>query len=383
MSSIANGSDGDGDTETSPNAGPKTNHNLGIVYIDHNLDKAINESTDDETAKNTSHPNLTVVYIDHHLDDSISSDTGAVIQNQQGLFRLPPELRIMIWELLLPGKRLLRARAWFGRDRRSRLDDGSSNIKGCQGRWNFRVSDWLLCDVEGDFPMLITPTVLKICKESRIIALRHGFFIFGQRGSQETGTWWNPDLDVLGFDRSWDMDQHPWALAQLDGLEHVKHVAIDERQAWTVCYDAGYNGEHPLDIPRELREPLAVTFEFRASDDRNHYILEFFPHFQQLSILFTTMYTDPCFYEIYVLEDDAYSVTFRLGSDIEIAVKELEKYRELCMQTEVKEPLWDSLDRLVEGPVYSVKDDDLDIYGLDHWMLAGFGMCQADQDVPI
>lgn len=395
MSSITNGSDGDGDTETSPDVGPKTNHSLSIVYIDHNLDKPIAESTDYETAKNTSHPNLTVVYIDHQLDDSVSSDTGAVIQNQQGLFRLPPELRIMIWELLLPGKRLLRARAWFGRDRRSRLDDGSSKIKNRRGTWHFRVFEWEMVDYTGRFLELPIPTVLKICRESRQVALRHGSFIFGQRDEiRETGTWWNPDLDVLGFDHQWDLEQDPWALEELQGLEQVKNVAIDERIAWTFRYKAGYNGIHPLDIPRELREPLAVTFEFLESDYRHHFILEFFPHFQQLSILFVGLYfaddRETLLIEYdsdggFVVKEDpnAYSVTFRLGSDMTAAVKELRIYRELCMETTEEDPDFGDFDKLVDGPVYSIKDNDVDVDHLEYWMGAGFGMCHIDQDVPI
>lgn len=237
------------------------------------------------------------------------------------------------------------------------------------------------------------PTVLKICRESRNVALRHGSFIFGQRDkSRETGIWWNPKLDVLGFDHSWDLEGHPWALAHLHGLEHVKRVAIDERHAWTLCYRAGYNGDYPLDIPRELREPLAVVFEFRESDDRNHFILEFFPHFQQLKIIFSTIYNKICRealnrhpinFDWDSIDENAYSVTFRLGSDIQTAAKELRKYRDLCMQTKVREPDWDQLDELVDGPVYSVKDADVDVDHLDHWMGAGFAMCQADEEVPI
>lgn len=396
MSSITDRSNGDsdGDTETSPDATPKTQHSMSIVYIDHNLDKPIAELADDEVFKNAARTNLTVVYIDHHLDGYVSSDTGVLTQNQHGLFRLPPELRFMIWELLLPGRRLLRGRAWYERDRAIHPDDGSSNVKGCQGRWYFRVYKWEIDEFE-DHRYLRSriPTGLKICRESRQISLRHGSFVFGQRNNaRETGTWWNPDLDVLGFDRSWDLDQHQWALANLHGLEHVKRVAIDERQAWTVCYKAGYNGSHPLDIPRKLREPLAVAFEFRGHYDRKHYILEFFPHFQQLKIIFSTIYNQklteairrrPVSVNWDSIAEDAYSVTFDLGSDIQTAVKELKRYRKLCMKTRVQEPDEDQYDALVEGPVYSVKHDGIDVDDLDYWMGAGFGMCQSDQDVPI
>lgn len=408
MTSTANRSIAEGDTETSARAGPKTPPNLSIVYIDHGLDKPIAESIDDEVGENTSRPNLTLVYIDHNLDGLVPPDTnhgspgsnhlaaqGVVVQNQRGLFRLPPELRIVIWELLLPGRRILRARARYGRDRTGNIDVRSSKIKGRQGSWHFRVYDWDFGDYEGSWLQLDIPNVLAICRESRGVALRNGSFIFNRPDkSCETGTWWNPDLDVLGFDDSWDLKQDPWALTQLQGLEHVKNIAIDERQAWTFCYQAGYNGSHPLGIPRELREPLAVTFEFRECDDRDHYILEFFPHFQQLSVFFTTIHRKKYRQWLllnlenlgadFVVEDDAFSVTFRLGSGISTAENELRRYRRLCMETKLKEPddyvLWDTL---TDGPIYSVKNDDIDVDDLDHWMGAGFGMCQIDQEVPI
>lgn len=406
MFSITDASDGDGDTETSPDAGPKTHHNLTTVYIDHNLDKPTAESPDDEAGKKNSGLDLTMVYIDHHLDDWVPSDTsqgsegsnllaahGVVTQNQQGLFRLPPELRLMIWELILPGKRILRARAWYGRGWTSLLDDDSSKIEGDLGRWYFKVYDWKFRDTDGSRLRLGIPEILEICKESRNVALRHGSFIFGRRDkSRDTGTWWNSELDVLGFDDSWNFHQHPWALRNLQGLERVKNVAIDEKHAWTFCYNAGYNGEDPYGIPRHLREPLAVTFQFRESVDTDHYILEFFPHFQHLGIYFSTIYERRYhewllnvgnFNEEYVLEEEAFSVTFRLGSNIQTAVQELRKYRKLCMKTSVEEPLYDYLDELTDGLVYSVKDDDVDMDELDHWMGAGFGMCQADEEVPI
>lgn len=411
MSSITDASDANGDAETSPDAGPKTHHNLTTVYIDHNLDKPNAESTDDEAGNKTSGPTLTLVYIDHHLDGSVTSDSsqgsdgsnplaahGVVTQNQQGLFRLPPELRLVIWELILPGKRLLRARARYGRDWTSQPDNSSLKIKGRQGRWHFKVYEWDLSDPDDAWMLLEIPEILQICKESRNVALRHGSFIFGQRDkSHDTGTWWNSELDVLGFDDSWDLHQHPWALQNLQGLEHVKNVAMDEKQAWTVCYDAGYNGEDPLAIPRKLREPLAVAFQFRESDDTGHYILEFFPHFQQLSIYFSTIFrgkfrewlldarifNEERALEEYIPQKDAFSVTFRLGSNIQTAVKQLRRYRKLCMITKVKEPYDHDLDKLTDGPVYSIKDDDVGIDHLDHWMGAGFGMCQADQNVPI
>lgn len=248
MAPATNGIDGDRNTKSlpSPGPGPKNHRSLRIVYIDHELDKLIAASADDGAKQNINRPNLTVVNTEHHLDHSVPSDTGqgsigsnlasqdAVTGNQQGLSRFPPELRLVLskWELLLPGRCLLRARAWYGRDSASHIGDGSSNIKGCQGRWYFRVYGWEIKDVKGHGLRLEIPNVLKTCRESRSVTLRRGLFIFSQPGkSRETGTWWNPDLDVLGFHHSWDLDQHPWALAHLHDLEHVKRVAVDEQHA--------------------------------------------------------------------------------------------------------------------------------------------------------
>lgn len=405
MSLTTDASDGNGNTQAKYVARPKTHPNLSIVYIDHELDSPIAESADDETDIDTSRPNLTVVYTDHHLDGPVPSDNsqdfdgsnlfasqGAMVQNHQGLFRLPPELRIMVWELPLPGQRLVLARAWCGRDEIRRLS--TTEIKGHQSRWFFRVHDWVYGRSEYNELQPEIPTVLQICRESRSVAFRHGSFIFGQQDkSHETGMWWNPELDVLGFDQSWDLDLHPWALARLSGLEHVKRVAIDETQACYFFYEAGYNGRTPYETPRELREPLAVTLGFRESRVRDHYILEFFPHFQQLTIIFTNIYLkrgDEWFAsqmrycnEAFVPEG-AYSVTFVVGSQIRKAARELRRYRKLCMRTQVQEPRnIDQYHLYIVGPVYSVKDNDNDLDSLDHWVISDFEACQYDQQTSI
>ena len=121
------------------------------------------------------------------------------------------------------------------------------------------------------------------------IALQHGSIIFGN--DYDAGTWWNSDRDVLGFDHAWEFDQHPQALTDLRGLNRVKHIAVDERQARYFGYEAWYHGTIPDEMPRELRRPAAIAFTFRESYDSENYIMEFFPHFQLLTIIFLTIST--------------------------------------------------------------------------------------------
>ncbi|KAJ0116059.1 hypothetical protein J7T55_005005 [Diaporthe amygdali] len=395
MASITNANEGG--TKASPDAVPKKSHNLSIVYIDHELDKPTLYPTKDEPNKNGNRPNWTLVYIDHHLDGPGPPNTnqelaaqGTVAQGRTCLFRLPLELRIMIWELILPGKRALRARAGFRHVVNSHRESSSRDVKGCQGEWFIRVHDWNF-RYDNDFELEI-PKILQICRESRGVALQHGSFVFRHRGNiHDTGIWWNSDLDVLGFDKSWDLDLHRWALGHLDGLEHVKHVAIDENQARSFWYDAGY-GDSPWTTSCELREPLAVKFRFLETPGRRHYILEFFPHFQQLTIIFMNLWRKKFvqwmrkregFSRTFVPEEDTYSTTFRLGSDIKTAVNELTTYRKLCMQTGMKIiPGFRAYGDLADGPIYSVKSDDIKVDDLGHWIGAGFEDCQIDGLAP-
>lgn len=395
MYSITNANEGG--TEASSDAVLKNFHNLSIVYIDHELDKPIPCPTDDETNKNRNRPNWTMVYIDHHLDSLSTPDTnqelaaqGTVAQGRPCLFRLPLELRIMIWELILPGKRVLRARARFRHVVKSHRESSSRDVKGCQGEWSFRVHDWNF-RYDYDFGLEI-PKILQICRESRDVALQYGSFVFRQRDNiHDTGIWWNSDLDVLGFDKSWDMDLHKWALARLNGLEHVKHVAIDENQAWSFLYDVGYRHD-PWTTPRELCEPLAVAFRFLETSGSRHYILEFFPHFQKLTVFFLEVWKKKFmewrrkrqrFSRPFVPEEDTYSTTFRLGSDIKTAGKELTTYRDFCMKTKAKRLRDFSFYRnLADGPIYSVKSDDIKVHHLDHWLGAASVHYHLDDLVP-
>lgn len=98
------------------------------------------------------------------------------------LFRLPPELRLAIWKLLLPGRKVVKARSCgAGLDPR-RTDDR---------RFVFGF------DTKASQPILS-----QICAESRQCLLDYGQgqFVFGL--GDEAGLWWGPQ-DVLLFAQDW------------------------------------------------------------------------------------------------------------------------------------------------------------------------------------
>lgn len=376
MSFVTDASDGNGDTQAKPASEPKNHHNLSIVYIDHDLEKPITESINDEAGKDVSRPNLTVVYIDHHLDGSVDNshnydgsnlvvNQAAVIQNQQGMFRLPPELRIVIWELLLPGRRLLGAKAWSGTHRSASLNSGSRRNKEC--RWFFHVHDWD-CLRSWENKSLEVPILLQICAESRSVALQHGQFIFGRRDDQtDTGTWWNSDLDVLVFDLSWNIHHHSWALSGLQGLEHVKHLAIDEEQDIDVVFFAAYDKDYHGPGSLAIDEAIAFSFHFAETDQTKHYIREFFdPYFRDLTVIFS-----PIFERLYHQSGvqphfEEYTAIFRVNMSMRAAVKEMRKYGAFIMETHGMPKVADSFSltyfdrhrgRLRSGLFFAYNDD--------------------------
>lgn len=222
---------------------------------------------------------------------------------------------------------------------------------------------------------------------------------FRHDGSGEAGTWWNSDLDILVFDKSWSVHQHSWALTGLQGLEHVRSLSIDQDQAWDFGYFAGYNGNDPLGVPRNRLEVLAISFSFQETNQIRHYILEFFPHFQQLTIFFPSIYLQlDRDYKKYLPmefhpEKHEYRVTFQLGSNINTAEKKLRRYRKLCMRTSgipaqsdcfFESEAFERGDTLItDGPIYATKDG-MDMSNLDHVLGVSHEMCMMDDsEVPI
>ncbi|KAI3394920.1 hypothetical protein diail_2092 [Diaporthe ilicicola] len=146
--------------------------------------------------------------------DAGNSTAEHQIQNPSGstsLFRLPPELRRLVWKFLLPGRKVLKARSY-----RAQLGP----IRRQYRRFGFdsKVSQ---------------PILSQICAESRNYVLDHGRFTFGLEG--EAGLWWGFE-DVLLFDEEWCSEIDNPSLRELHGLDCVKNIALDGIQAQRIHY---------------------------------------------------------------------------------------------------------------------------------------------------
>lgn len=268
------------------------------------------------------------------------------------LFRLPPELRLMIWKLLLPGRRVFKARS-SGSNLDPRRGDDRRFVFGFDSKAS-------------------QPILSQICAESRQCLLDHGNgqYIFGLKG--EAGLWWGPE-DVLLFDREWWLRWATPSLEGLKGLDCVKNIALDADQARYIYYeyalveddntnqDDSDDGDHeddedettdshaqPTTTEPEAPQPQSITLGCLSCLDNPHF-LEYFPALNKLMIVFENTIQSVCgcvcscsaavAYSCPIsqfLENDrAYSyVTFRRdNTSMDDAVREVTKFRWLWMQS--------------------------------------------------
>lgn len=211
------------------------------------------------------------------------------MQNSLGrtsLFRLPPELRLMIWKLLLPGRRVLKARS-SGASMDPRRSDDRRFVFGFDSKAS-------------------QPILSQICAESRqyLLVFGHGQFIFGLEG--ETGLWWGPK-DVLLFDEDWCLGWSTPSLENLNGLDCVKNIALDSTQALHIYYeyalpeddDTNQDGNDDsdqdsspededgegADTDAEPVRPQRISLGYWSSPDKPHF-LEYFPALNKLTVVF-------------------------------------------------------------------------------------------------
>ncbi|CZT05479.1 uncharacterized protein RAG0_11548 [Rhynchosporium agropyri] len=149
--------------------------------------------------KHSVHPALdrcTALFTSLEANSSFSGPDPA--SKQFAFFpKLPAELRLMIWELALPGERIVRIQEFVESSPHDRILQAYQCI-GSKAR---------------------VPTLLHVCHESRTLALKHYTIILKNRLLKPT--YFNPDLDTLLFASLSDL----FKFAQPDDL-YQSHVVI-------------------------------------------------------------------------------------------------------------------------------------------------------------
>lgn len=161
-----------------------------------------------------------------------SSNPDATLQNSTApsakavtprchLLELPTELRMMIWDYLLPSPKVLLAKK-----RDVTTDEDWEN--GITHRMQFYLEH------HSGRSTLEVPLLAKVCRDTRAFLLDHGGFAFGKAG--EGGIWWNAKADMLVIDSTWKEDDFKTHFDGMSGLQHVRHLALDTTQAADLAY---------------------------------------------------------------------------------------------------------------------------------------------------
>lgn len=186
------------------------------------------------------------------------------------LFAFPPEIRYIIWESLLPGRRILSVRTKY---------EGEVE--------NARLA------LEGQPKQ---PILSQICQESRNFLLHRGAFMF--KKGNNGGFWWSSEDDVFLVDRSCRLAPLAYSLEGLDGLALIQNIAVDSFQAaaiqWIKQEPKGVNPAMTTDNEE------TATFRWLLSWGKvwdcpsyKHPILRFFKHSGRLTVHFAQPFHNP------------------------------------------------------------------------------------------
>lgn len=145
-----------------------------------------------------------------------------------GIFFLPFEIRLSIWEYAIVDGRILQPR----------------------GRFDSLKNKWVLW-----FPRTRQHSLTQVCQETRKFMLKNGDFIFG-KDPTERGLWWNANVDTLLFTHNWDLRFEWTALEGLQGLDKVKSVIIDQELVQWISYYAFLSEYDPNVSPDSLEQPV-------------------------------------------------------------------------------------------------------------------------------
>lgn len=186
------------------------------------------------------------------------------------LFRLPAEIRLMVWQLVLPGRRVFSVRTTNDSDPQSACLSLESQPR--------------------------QPILSQICQESRDFILRQGAFIF--KNGNDGGFWWSTEDDVLLIDYQCALGPLSYALDGLDGLDMIQNIAVDSYQAVAFRWykqqprDPGVDTATDSEGAHTVRWMLSWGKAFDCPSYR-HPILRFFPHAARLTVHFAEPFHNP------------------------------------------------------------------------------------------
>lgn len=283
----------------------------------------------------TTHSNMNVTNVHPDGADPKTQDSSG----KRSFFRLPAEIRLIVWRILVPGERIISVRGRYGVSRKAI----AQNITPARIKQSSHEPRWFLRPFHSSPGGPQNPVLLEICQESRDFALQHGSFAFQGSQVEDTGMWWNSSVDVLAFEEPWSNYPDLWAFVGLKGLENIRHVALSSSVAGRLDYVVRYR--HEQDKWR-LRDPLIIGFAFLQYPGTPHVVPEFFNHIVSLTIFFDRLRFDDDIDRVIPgcsrlhhdglvhLDVDPWcpAVTFQLGSEINTAVRQLETLKRLFLR---------------------------------------------------
>lgn len=203
---------------------------------------------------------------------------------------------MMIWEQLLPDPKVLLAKM-----RAVTTEEDLEN--GMTNRMQFYLEDHL------GRSKLQVPILSNLCQDSRAFLSDFGGFAFGKDGDR--GIWWNPKADMLVIDSAWGDEDFVTLFDGMNGLQLIKHIALDTTQAGDLAYRVTYVTEE-IDRPLPQRKPLSIdlTFRshFRGGETTDHFIPRLFTGVEHIMLYFPEL-NDPgcCDFVTGILRGHAYS----------------------------------------------------------------------------
>ncbi|KAI9162958.1 hypothetical protein HJFPF1_04553 [Paramyrothecium foliicola] len=153
--------------------------------------------------------------------EGIQRDAEPPVRPSRSFSSLPPEVRDLIWEATLPPRRFFQV----------------NDI----GRFSHNPTPGAALGAVPIFTLHVyhsPPSATQVCRESRSVALRRGFFLESQRHAEDKdaavdpGVWFNPDRDVLYFDcnlRYYLRVRDGRPVYDVPGWDRVLHVGVEWR----------------------------------------------------------------------------------------------------------------------------------------------------------